>query len=163
MMRSDSPFHALLLGAALLAAPALISGCFEGGGTETGNAGAIEGKVHDGGGTETGNTEVFLVSIKYQPDGTDSGKARSVRTDAKGNFHFKDVDPGRYALGIPGSGETPMSALRGRILTVKDAKATFNLTVRPSVVLMGRILPEAGQAPSSVRVCVPGLLRRRTW
>lgn len=154
------PFRAALPSLLLAAASAFL-GCFDGGGTETGNAGlasGVSGSVHDGGGTETGNADVALVSLRYTASGAESSVVRTARTDARGRYAFEDVEPGRYAVAVPGGGETPLSALATRLTVAKDEKKVVDLTVRNSVTLAGRVLPGTGPA-TAVKVCVPGLVR----
>src|SRR4051794_1340541 len=94
----------------LLSACLLLSGCFDGGGIETGNTTGL------GGGPETGNTgslsgrivnvdgkpvahaDINLVEVKLKKTGPEALTFRVVATDDSGKYKFDSLPEGRFAI-----------------------------------------------------------------
>lgn len=146
---------------ALAAAGLCLLGCQEdrlaGGGTETGNAEVVAGRVMDASGQGLAAVEVDLQEVKTAPDGTDAGRSFTATTDASGHYLFTSIKPGHYALHARGNGAAAVSALRTRLEKKAAALTAADMVPTETVTLMGRVFPPASVKPADMRVCVPGL------
>lgn len=142
----------VLAGLALALAGLLPAGCVSGGGTDIGNA-LVQGQVRDQGAPVSG-AEVILMPVGYNPVmDSASGQARTVFTDAYGEFRFTGTAFGAFTLEVLHPTESRMDWIRpahvlaaGETLTVaSDLAAARTLTVR---------LP--GDAPEDAYAFLPG-------
>lgn len=128
----------------------------DGGGIETGNAGVVVGRVRDEDGRPVGASEVGLSEIVLTPSGVTAPKVFTVLTDSTGGYSFAGVPHGRYALYVPGRGETRMAALQTRIRHAGKESKLSDLITRDVVRIEGRVLPAQGMNLEEVVACIPG-------
>ncbi|GEM_PF-3255115 len=152
------------IGTSLLTAMAcLLAGCADervaGGGTETGNAEVVLGRILDSDGHGVGSLSVNLEEVKTHADGSDSGASYSAHTDSLGRYAFKAVKKGRFALYAY---DGPISSLGASAILSRLEKQDSSLSLqdaiaRHGVTLTGRVLPAAPTGIRDVKVCFPGL------
>jgi hypothetical protein len=154
----------VLAAAAALASLAALGGCADdrlaGGGTETGNAEIVSGRIVDSDGRGVLGINVLLQEVRTRLDGGDSGAAQSIVSDDSGRYRFKAVKPGRYALfasNPPGTnGVHTRAAILTRIDKRDSALGLQDATARESVNLSGRVFPASPTDLASMLICVPG-------
>jgi hypothetical protein len=161
MMRAD--VLSFLRAASKAAALAwLATGCMDdriaGGGTETGNADVVAGRILDSDGRGLARMRVNLEEVRTAADGSDGGASLYAFTDEKGNYAFKKVASGRYALYAPSADDADLAAISTR-LEKKDVKLEpADAISRRSVTLVGRVIPSpASGNVEDIKVCVPGM------
>lgn len=144
---------------AVAAAAWLLTGCTDdrlaGGGTETGNAGVVSGRLLDSDGRGVAGAALSLQEVRLQSDGSEAGALFSSVTDDTGAYRFRDVAAGEYALYAAGSGDAPQAAILTRIGKSDSAVALPDAVARRTVTLEGRVLPGTAR-PEEVLVCIPG-------
>jgi hypothetical protein len=130
-----------------------------GGGIETGNTGALSGRVVDEAGYPMQQAEVDVVGMAFSPSGPSGGVVRADTTDSLGNYRFRDLPQGSYSLYSPGYGETMRAAMLTR-LRLGDAPVRLqDMIARPTVVLAGRLFAASGVDARSLTACIPGANR----
>jgi hypothetical protein len=137
------------------------TGCMDrvaGGGTETGNADVVAGRILDSDGRGLARMRVNLEEVRTAADGSDGGSSHYAFTDAKGNYSFAKVHAGRYALYAPSADDAELAAISTR-LEKKDSKLDLDdIISRRAVTLVGRVLPSASSGNvEDIKVCVPGM------
>jgi hypothetical protein len=81
---------------------ARLAGC----GTETGNAEVVSGCILDASRREISAAQIDLSEVHPRRDSADSGSRITIYSDTEGNFRFKSVHHGHYALYAPGRDES---------------------------------------------------------
>lgn len=128
----------------------------EGGGIETGNAGVVAGRITDGSGEPVRHSQVALSEAVLTPTGINSPRVYTVLTDSNGAYVFNDVPWGRFALHLPGRGETRNAVLHTRIRHSGKPSLLADLSTAPVVRLQGRVIPAPGRSLEGILACIPG-------
>lgn len=139
----------------------LIAGCADervaGGGTETGNAGAVSGRILDSDGHGLASALVDLEEVKTRSDGSEPGSRHATRTDGEGRYRFDSVQAGKYALYAPASDGFAQAAILTRLEKRDSLLSLPDAVSRRTVTLTGRVLPPVAGDSAGAQVCVPGM------